>query len=339
MRPATSGANNGMARQMVNAFKDPDVLSVLRQGLGLDHEPDTQVEEEQEGIEEEADTEGRVTETVIPQRFRATVSDEPELGDPVDEELAKLMTNLCTKDCDHELLKEVREKYLRPSNATYVMTPRVNEPIWKAEAMTQSLKEGDLQLKRIQDNVVSGIHALMKITNQLGELLLSNPEDALLKDWHQSLYDGLFLVGHASFQLSQNRRDTLRPVFSKDYKALCAKIRPITELLFGSELHKDCKEMEETTKATVKALRKVGQPQGQRGARGAHRGRGSWSGPWRYSGYQWNPRYSRGAGSFRGRSSGFHRGRFHPYYRGYNYGNNNNRGSSGKTSDKEKSKN
>ena len=46
----------------------------------------------------------------------------------------------------------------------------------------------------------------------------------------------LALLGHISFELSQRRRDAIRPILHKDYATLCASHVPITNFLFGDEL-------------------------------------------------------------------------------------------------------
>ena len=48
--------------------------------------------------------------------------------------------------------------------------------------------------------------------------------------------DALGLSGHISFEISQRRRDAIRPNLNKEYATLCASHVPITKMLFGDEL-------------------------------------------------------------------------------------------------------
>ena len=48
--------------------------------------------------------------------------------------------------------------------------------------------------------------------------------------------DAIASLGHVSFDLSQRRRDTIRPYLNSDYATLCSSNVPVTALLFGDEL-------------------------------------------------------------------------------------------------------
>lgn len=48
--------------------------------------------------------------------------------------------------------------------------------------------------------------------------------------------DAIALLGHASFELSQIRREEIKPNLHKDYGDLCSANVPVIELLFGDEM-------------------------------------------------------------------------------------------------------
>ena len=48
--------------------------------------------------------------------------------------------------------------------------------------------------------------------------------------------DAIALLGHATFELSQLRREDIKPHLHKDYGDLCSANMPVTEHLFGDEL-------------------------------------------------------------------------------------------------------
>ena len=47
--------------------------------------------------------------------------------------------------------------------------------------------------------------------------------------------DSLALLGHASGDLAQLRRDNIRPHLSEDFYSLCSNQVPVTDYLFGNE--------------------------------------------------------------------------------------------------------
>lgn len=62
--------------------------------------------------------------------------------------------------------------------------------------------------------------------------------------------DSLQLLGHASSELSQVRKDEIKPHLHKDYGDLCSANVPVTHLLFGDEL--------QTQLTNIRAANKIG---------------------------------------------------------------------------------
>ena len=60
--------------------------------------------------------------------------------------------------------------------------------------------------------------------------------------------DAIALSGHASFELSQLRREDIKPHLHKDYGDLCSATVPVTEHLFGDELQTQLTHIRATNK-------------------------------------------------------------------------------------------
>lgn len=65
--------------------------------------------------------------------------------------------------------------------------------------------------------------------------------------------DALALLGHISFEISQRRRDVIRPTLNKDYSTLCASHVPITTMLFGDELQPQLNQIRASNKISSTA--------------------------------------------------------------------------------------
>lgn len=62
--------------------------------------------------------------------------------------------------------------------------------------------------------------------------------------------DAFQLMAYAHRDTSNVRRQMLKPAVSKHYRKLCSPATPVTENLFGDDLHKQIKDLNETRKFT-----------------------------------------------------------------------------------------
>ena len=151
----------------------------------------------------------------------------------ISEKLAKIVENRWPYKLSDGQLKEKTEKYLRPANCDSFITPKVNPEIW--ERLDRQTRERDLKLSTLQSTTTKVGYICTKAT----ELLLQARRESKSPDVEQLIRmhtDALGLLGHISFEISQRRRDAIRPNLNKEYATLCASHVPITKMLFGDEL-------------------------------------------------------------------------------------------------------
>ena len=60
--------------------------------------------------------------------------------------------------------------------------------------------------------------------------------------------DAVALLGQANKQINLARKDFLRPELSREYSHLCHHSRPVTNMLFGDDVSKSAKEIEDVSK-------------------------------------------------------------------------------------------
>ena len=198
-------------------------------------------------------------------------------GQPITDKLAAIVNNLLNNGLSKEQLA-MKDKYLKPENCEFLVTPKVNKLVWSQ--LKQEIKNADSSLQKGQELHMSSLYALLKVCNELAA------DDTGDKKKHlTTLTHALVLALSANRQFNLGRRELLRPHLNKQYQPLCNPSVPITSSLFGDDLNK---EIEDLTKANAIGLKIQGNTGNQRfRPYGFNRGRGR-----------------RGSNSFRGRGRG-----------------------------------
>ena len=151
----------------------------------------------------------------------------------ISEKLEKIVENRWFNKLSDGQLKEKTEKYLQPAIYDNFITPKVNPEI--LERLDRQTRGRDLKLSTLQSTTTKMGYICTKAT----ELLLQARRENKSLDIEQLIRmhtDALGLSGHISFEISQRRRDAIRPNLNKEYATLCASHVPITKMLFGDEL-------------------------------------------------------------------------------------------------------
>ena len=162
-----------------------------------------------------------------------SLTDTEKTAPNVTEKLAKIVNLRWLNKLDETNLKEKADKYLRPINCDRLITPKVNPEIWGR--LDRQTRGKDLRLSNLQTTLTKVGNITAKTTDML---LKARAEDGKVDvdNMVRMNPDALALLGHVSFEISQRRRDAIRPTLHKDYATLCASHVPITNFLFGDEL-------------------------------------------------------------------------------------------------------
>ncbi|KAK3731997.1 hypothetical protein QZH41_005498 [Actinostola sp. cb2023] len=171
-------------------------------------------------------------------------------AEPVSEKLANVANKSWLHKLSDEQLKEKVEKYNRPVNCGKVIVPKVNEEIWSK--LPRQARGKDLKFSRLQTNLTKVGHIAVKSSDLLLKLR-AKADKSFAKDFNELVVmttDAITLLVHASFEISQLRREDIKPNLHKDYGDLCSANVPVTELLFGDEL--------QTQLTHIKATNKIG---------------------------------------------------------------------------------
>ena len=173
------------------------------------------------------------------------------MGPAITEKLATIINKRLSEKLSDQKLKEKRDQYPRPDNCDRLVAPRINPEIW---ARIENAKQLDLRASTNQSNLAKAGVVLAKSTDKRLSLYQkdSKPEYRELITINT---DALALLGHASCEMSQRRRETLKPHLNKEYTTLCASHVPVTSLLFGDDLQGQLTNIRATNKATQSVMR------------------------------------------------------------------------------------
>ena len=134
---------------------------------------------------------------------------------------------------DETHLREKSEKYFRPINCDRLITPKVNPEIWGR--VNRQTRGKDLKLSCLQTTLTKVDQIITQTTDMLLKARATD-EKVDVDNMVRMNTDALALLEHVSFEISQRRRDAIRPTLHKVYATLCASHVPITNFLFGDEL-------------------------------------------------------------------------------------------------------
>jgi len=220
------------------------------------------------------------------QNFSSEYQADETPGKPVNEGISRMVNTMFKKKVNEDTMVQKFKTFLRPANCESLITPRVNSCIW--DRLTPEIRSFDVKMQKIQNclqkSSIAVIETLDSLTEQAGKT------DDQVHALNKKLVACLAFNSYANSELNMRRRDLIKPELKQGFKHLCSPQVPVTEELFGDELHKHVKDISETQRVVGKIYR--GRP--------FNRGYGS--------GFRGQPGYGR---SWRGRS------RYQPYYKNY----------------------
>ena len=138
---------------------------------------------------------------------------------------------------------KLSKKYNTPENCEWVRVTLINPELWSSDGLADSYKASDKLLYKNQKLVTKAMLPIIQIMNQCIEKDSDNTTFELACDAFQ-------MLSYAHRDSSNIRRHMLKPAVSKTYRKLCSPSTPISEFLFGDDLHKQIKDLNETKKFT-----------------------------------------------------------------------------------------
>ena len=156
-----------------------------------------------------------------------------EVGDRIDETLAKIVNQAITQRPNIEKIKQIQEKHKRPENTERLQVPKVPEMLW--QDLKPHQKAMDYNLQRCHATLASATVPLIKALGRI-----QNSHDTELQEL---LKDSFKLLTNGISGMIETRRERLQKTVKPKYKEI-AKQKATAEHLFGEKFNETVKSLD-----------------------------------------------------------------------------------------------
>lgn len=174
--------------------------------------------------------------------------EQEETGQPIKDSLANLVNDMLQKKLSDEKSKEKSDKLLRPRNLELLQPPKVNKEIWNHKKVKAWAKGQDLKYQRTQKLLMKGLIPIISVL----DLLLESTEQGLspqdVINCSSNLLESLTLLTDCNHEMNHRRKDNFRRTLPSNFSNLCTYSREVSQQLFGEDIVKDVKDINETNR-------------------------------------------------------------------------------------------
>ena len=160
----------------------------------------------------------------------------------VDNDLAVLVNSVFRDGVSDEKMKKLIKETDRPVNCEALTKTRVNALVWGL--LTPYTKSVDDKLKYMQEGVIKASVIMTK--------LLDKSSDRLCKEELESGADALGLLGQVNKMINIRRRTIHKTDLNKEYHHLCSPSNTFTDMLYGDDVSKDVKDIQDMNRVGTK---------------------------------------------------------------------------------------
>lgn len=165
-----------------------------------------------------------------------------KLDHEIDDELASLTNNVFREGLTEERFKSLIADIGRPSNCDGLTKTKVNTVIWNL--LSPEMHSADSKMQSIQDGVLKATTVLVKLLNMAS--------DRLSRDELMMGTDAIGLLGHTNKLINNRRKSMHKRELNQEYHHLCSQSRGYTDMLYGDDVGRDVKELQDINRLGYK---------------------------------------------------------------------------------------
>jgi len=176
-------------------------------------------------------------------------------GPKINEQLASSITEFMRNKPEESKTRELYESILTPENCPGLDKITVNEAIWSR--ISSEDRSHDAKMQRPQNALIKGVTSFAQMFDCLLESWDGETEklaETKMTEIMEMATKAFKAFGAANFELVMRRREGMKHAISKDYAHLCAPSVPFSDKLFGDDVNKTIKEIDEENKVNRKAV-------------------------------------------------------------------------------------
>ena len=170
---------------------------------------------------------------VVPKIF----DDDVKFGDETLQNIAEMVNTIAHRKANlDEVVKDVKI----PANCKNIIPPKVNSEMWTF--LRRNVKSLDLVMQGVQKLLGLGMVPIIRMAEKLSK------KEFEVKDLRSFTQKALIILSSVLFELSYARKMTLKPNLEPKYHLLCNRNEEIGQNLFGDDVTKRIKEINEAQK-------------------------------------------------------------------------------------------
>lgn len=172
-----------------------------------------------------------------------------EMGPAIKENLAKrVVAQFRVKGPQAEIKRQVAKNYLVPVNCKEIAPPKINKTVLSMKSFTEYYSRNEKALYDTQSSIQKVTSAVVSVANAL---LIADEQSKVpdTKFLVKTCLDAVTLLGAVSNDISNRRKNNIRPTLQSSYRDLCNNSRTVAgEFLLGDDLNQGMKQAQEASK-------------------------------------------------------------------------------------------
>jgi len=201
-----------------------------------------------DGLDQVSDSDADETDTFmedLQQFFETGDSTAPDL----ETKMATIVNTSLRASVGEQKINDLCDRLLRPKNCDGLIVPKVNQEIWAR--LQRFTRNRDLAMQKIQSYMAKAMIPMLKAMQEMREVIKSgrgNTSRTTLPtaQWLTMTSESFRVMALGFVKITNQRKEMIRPDLSENYRQLCSDQNKVTSFLFGDDLGKKIKEIEDS---------------------------------------------------------------------------------------------